>query len=87
MPSTQQLEFTARAGGKSQADKILERLLQTPGEWVPMPELYQVSGAFAVHSRVSDLRKRHFKIEQQNVLMNGVQHSYYRLVPNLEGKG
>lgn len=40
----------------TQADKILARLALTPGQWVPMPELASVSGAYAVHSRVSDLR-------------------------------
>lgn len=40
----------------TQAALILQRLMRTPGEWVAMPELSRVSGAYAVHSRVSELR-------------------------------
>lgn len=79
MNATQQ-EFTARAGGASQCDLILARLKETPGEWVPMPELFRVSGAFAVHSRVSDLRKLGFAIAHKNVRSEaGATHSFYRL--------
>ena len=46
-----------------QADLILARLQQTPGEWVPMPELYRCSGAYAVHSRISELRDDGHRIE------------------------
>jgi hypothetical protein len=73
------VSFAARGGLKSispnsdlshaglrEVEKILARLQESPGEWVAMPELYRVSGAFAVHSRISDLRKRGHVIEQWN---------------------
>ena len=43
---------------QSQNQLIIERLKQTPGEWVSMPELVQVSGSFNVHSRIDELRHK-----------------------------
>jgi len=63
----------------SQAAAILARLLETPGAWVPMPELAAISGAYAVHSRISDLRKRGYTIECK-VVCRRPKHSFYRLV-------
>lgn len=63
----------------TQADKILERLQRTPGEWVPMPELWEVSGAFAVHSRISELRARGHAIEVK-VVGSRPRCSAYRII-------
>jgi hypothetical protein len=62
----------------TQADRILARLALTPGQWVPMPELASVSGAYAVHSRIADLRAAGHAIE---VKIEGTRPrcSYYRL--------
>jgi hypothetical protein len=81
----EQLELTdqqlhrASGGGDTQADRILARLRETPGEWVPMPELARIGsgklhGYCMVHSRVADLRKRGHDIEQR-----GGCESEYRL--------
>jgi len=64
---------------QSQTDKILSILILQVGEWVPMPTLWKASGAFAVHSRISDLRKRGCTIEHRNEHVEGVVHSYYKL--------
>lgn len=68
----------------SQADKILKRLQETPNEWVPMPELAQISGAYAVHSRITNLRKRKLTIpnRQEPDLRGGSRKrlSYYKLI-------
>jgi hypothetical protein len=61
-----QSEFAEQEGGKSQCELILARLALTPGQWVPMPELAEHSGAYAVHSRISDLRKNGHNIEHKN---------------------
>ena len=75
-----QTEFSLKARGPSQCDKILDRLISYM--WVPMPELWRVSGAFAVHSRISDLRKQGYKIEHRNERAeDGTVMSYYRLKP------
>ena len=79
-----QSEFSLRGNGISQCDCILDRLRSDRGEWVPMPELYRVSGAFAVHSRIADLRKRGLTIEHRNERGEAGQvHSYYRLKETL----
>ena len=75
------LEYRAAAGGKSQCDLILAELAAQPGAWVPMPELYRRSGSLNVHSRISDLRKRGFHVEQgQRRAADGTNLSFYRLV-------
>lgn len=81
---TSQVEFAARAGGKSQCAAILERLAQTPGQWVSMMELHLVSGSMNVHSRIADLRARGAIIEQRGQWERGKCHSSYRLV-RMEG--
>jgi hypothetical protein len=66
--------------GKSQASKILRLLQSRPGLWVRMPELSEYSGAYAVHSRVSDLRKAGHIIEQRLTRQGRKTESFYRLV-------
>jgi hypothetical protein len=75
-----QTEFDQASSGKSQCDKILERLLLTPGQWVSTLELHQISESLAVHSRINDLRGRGMKIEQHSEHLNGKCFSNYRLV-------
>jgi hypothetical protein len=41
----------------SQAKLVLAKLQEFPNQWVPMPLLAEVSDAYAVHSRISELRK------------------------------
>lgn len=61
-----QLEFAVAGTGASQCDKILAYLRDRTGAWVPMPDLVVASDSFNIHSRISDLRKRGFTIEQKN---------------------
>lgn len=81
---TPQQEFTweARAArrGPSQAELVLWRLRESKGEWVPMPDLARVSRAYAVHSRVAELRGRGHQIEHRNRWVDGVCCSEYRLL-------
>lgn len=77
--------YEATGAGVSQADRILEALLRASTEcplgheWVTLPQLVAVSGGYAVHSRVADLRKRGYDIEQTSVRRAGKVHSFYRL--------
>jgi len=49
-----------------------------------MVDLWKASGAFAVHSRISDLRQRGYTIDQKNVrTADRAIHSYYRLRQNM----
>jgi hypothetical protein len=63
----------------TQAQAILSRLQQSPGEWVGMPELAEVSGAYAVHSRAAQLRKEGYKVENKCRKVEGKTHSFYRI--------
>lgn len=66
--------------GYTQCGAILARLEAAGGDWVPMPELAVASGAFAVHSRVSDLRSWGHVIEQRSERVGRRVLSFYRLV-------
>lgn len=63
----------------TQSESILDVLQRRRGEWIPMPELAAASGAYAVHSRISDLRADGHQIETR---VEGARprRSYYRLV-------
>lgn len=74
-----QLEFKAAGKGMTQCDKILRVLMDRRGEWVPMPYLARAARAYAVHSRISDLRSRGYVIEQRREHVEGVRHSFYHL--------
>jgi hypothetical protein len=65
-------------GRRSQNELVLERLRRTPGQWVAMPALVEVSGSYVVHSRVADLRKAGWPIEQKNERAGRQIHSFYR---------
>ena len=65
----------------SQADIVLGVLQQFQGKWVAMPLLSDASGAYAIHSRISELRmKRGLKIDHKNERDGRVVKSFYRLV-------
>ena len=77
--------YQATGSGLSQSDRIFDALLRASTEcplgndWVTLPQLVAISGGYAVHSRVSDLRKRGYDIEQTSVRRAGKVHSFYRL--------
>lgn len=83
-----QTNYEQSGAGLSQADKILFALhaqqsfcggMVEDGGWLSLPQLVNVSGGYAVHSRVADLRKRGYDIEQTSVRRAGKVHSFYRL--------
>jgi biotin operon repressor len=69
----------SKSAGASQNARILAALEEHRGIWVPMPLLAAESGAFAVHSRIADLRKEGLTIEQRNQRKGRSIHSSYRL--------
>lgn len=75
---------TSRTTGLSQCERILDYLEYCVGQWVPMPHLTEVSGAYAVHSRIADLRKRGHIIEQRCDQSGRNKHSFYRLVKSIQ---
>ncbi|MBM3365383.1 MAG: hypothetical protein FJY48_06690 [Betaproteobacteria bacterium] len=80
-----QFTFTACGAGLTQCELVLLRLrnLTTADQlrdgWVNMPDLVAACGGYAVHSRVADLRKRGYDIEQTSVRRARKVHSFYRL--------
>jgi len=75
-----QIEFRETNGGASQCERIRAALEARAGEWVPMTDLWRASGAFAVHSRIADLRKRGLVVAHKNERQpDGEVHSFYRL--------
>jgi hypothetical protein len=65
--------------GTSQCDLILAALLMQPGQWLPMTYLGRVAGCWAVHSRISDLRRRGHVIDQRNERAGRKILSSYRI--------
>lgn len=80
--NTAELDFRiSENNSSSQSSLILEALDKEKGKWVPMPYLARISGAFAVHSRIADLRKDGHLIRQENRRFPGSRqtHSFYKL--------
>lgn len=75
-----QREHAASGAGTSQCAAILAYLNAAGGAWVAMPVLAKVSGAYAVHSRVAELRSRGHAIEQRSKRDGRKVRSFYRLV-------
>lgn len=63
----------------SQAAKVLAELRRYANRWVPMPQLASVSGAYAVHSRIAELRGDGHQIETR-IEGTRPRRSFYRLV-------
>lgn len=79
-----QREHAESGSGTSQCAAILAYLEAAGGAWVAMPDLAHASGAFAVHSRVAELRSWGHFIEQRSKRDGRKVRSFYRLV---EGEG
>ncbi len=67
----------------SQTALILRELQRNAGRWVAMPALAEVSGAYAVHSRIADLRADGYQIDTR-IEGTRPRRSYYRLVVRME---
>ena len=67
-----------------QADLVLARLQKSPGEWVSMPELAEISGSMNIHSRIDQLRHEgghHIEnFMQQRQPGSRRKDSFYRLI-------
>jgi hypothetical protein len=74
-----QPEHAATGAGLSQCALILAELESKRGQWVAMPDLVRIAGAFAVHSRIADLRSRGHRISHMNNKRGRKVWSYYRL--------
>jgi hypothetical protein len=68
-----------RAEHRTQRSKLLRLLLEAHGAWVPLPEILDLKIS-QYNSRLYELRKLHFNIENRTESVNGVRHSWFRLV-------
>jgi hypothetical protein len=59
MPTQTELEFRSANGGQTQNARLKALFESRPGEWMEMTDLGRQIGAWAVHSRVADLRRKH----------------------------
>jgi hypothetical protein len=71
----------------TQCSIILARLMDREGEWVPMPELADLAGCYAVNSRVSNLRDQLRDTGSRHIIENRVEtgphqlkRSFYRII-------
>jgi phage terminase small subunit len=76
---TTQLQFELDKPAEAQTDKVLEYLTRFRNMWVHMPELAKYCGGYAVHSRVADLRKRGYIIDNMVDRSKKPYNSFYRL--------
>ena len=65
----------------TQTDRLLFAREAAHGGWVGLPELVHRTGAYAVHSRAADLRRRGLPVENRVRFdpLTGRRHSFYRL--------
>jgi hypothetical protein len=63
---------------KTQAAAILRLLVEARGAWVPLPEILAL-GIAQYNSRIFELRRRGFKIENRIEVVNEVRHSWFRI--------
>lgn len=80
-PTSSQAVFRRRGNAVSQNAAILACLMESPGAWVSVLRLQQVSHSIAVHSRIADLRARGHSIANRTERPAGICHSFYRLLP------
>lgn len=65
-----------------QQQKIYDLLRQHTNAWVSLPSLMAL-GVAQYNSRILDLRRMGYIIENRTQVVNGVKHSWYRLVVNV----
>jgi hypothetical protein len=63
---------------KTQCAAILRALLAARGAWVPLPEIMACAAQY--NARVFDLRRMGLNIENRTECVDGVRHSWFRLV-------
>lgn len=69
----------SKHGTAIQSEKILSLLRSAHGAWVPLPEILALCIA-QYNTRIFELRKRGLNIENRTETVDGVKHSWFRLV-------
>lgn len=68
--NTTEVEFRATDAGRSQNEKLRAHLEAHPCVWLAMVDLGKIIGAWAVHSRVNDCRKKFGMYIERRVRLN-----------------
>jgi hypothetical protein len=63
---------------KTQRGKILGRLVDARGAWVPLPQILAL-GVAQYGARIHELRALGFRIENRKEHIDGVLHTWFRL--------
>jgi hypothetical protein len=63
---------------RTQREKILRLLLDAKGGWIPSPQIAAL--ALQYNSRIFELRRFGWAIENQTEIVNDARHSWFRLV-------
>src|ERR1019366_10121287 len=64
---------------KTQRDRILGLLVQSRGGWVSWPEITALAAQYG--TRILELRRLGFRIENRTQTVAGSRHSWFRLCP------
>jgi acyl dehydratase len=68
--------------GPTQTDRLAAILQERAGRWVSMTRIGRDIGAWAVHSRIADVRRRYgYTIINRQRKIGGVRHSFYKYLP------
>ena len=63
---------------KTQRAAILRLLMDARGAWVPLPKIMACAAQY--NARVFELRRMGFNVENRTESVDGVRHSWFRLV-------
>ena len=64
----------------TQRQKLLELLQSRPNQWIPLPEIMRL-GLAQYNARILELRHSGYKIENKIQDIEGIRHSWFKLVP------
>lgn len=90
MSTENQLAFQVSGGNASQCELIKDYLTARPFEWVPLFKLYEISGALAVATRISNLNRPYKDRGEAGPFENRTDNSttpkksWYRYAPTSE---
>ena len=62
----------------TQRSRILELLIAAHGGWISLPKIMECAAQY--NARIHELRRGGFQIENTTKKVNGVRHSWFRLV-------
>src|SRR5664279_4657397 len=65
---------------KTQRAAILGLLVSARGTWVPLPEITALAAQYG--TRIFELRRLGFHIESRIRDVDGIRHSWFRLIPS-----